>query len=44
LYELWNEAQPSRLSQVWFQDEARRFLISNPDNIAFFIFSCQVNS
>ena len=39
LYELWNQAQPSRLSQVWFQDEARRFLISNSGNLAFFIFS-----
>lgn len=36
LYELWNEAQPSGLPQVWFQDEARRFLTSNAYKLIFF--------
>ena len=37
LYELWNEAQPSGLPQVWFQDEARRFLTSNAYKPIFFL-------
>jgi hypothetical protein len=36
LYELWNEAQPSGLPQVRFQDEARRFLTSNAYKLIFF--------
>ena len=44
LYELWNKTQSSGLPQVWFQDEARRFLISKADNLTFFIFSYKVDN